>query len=429
MRNGEFYGHARYFFVATDNDRDLKDFFANAFGMGIGYETGKFNGFQLGISGFFIYSLYSSDFTEVDARTGVGSRYEIGQFDMLNPTNKSDMDRLEDLYLKYTYKSNYIKLGKQHIRTPFINPQDGRMRPTLAEGVLFELNPKSYIKFEGGWLYKISPRSTVSWFDIGESMSIFPPGVDESGKRSGYIGNVHSDAVYFGGLHIKPNKHIHAQLWTQRITNVQHSNLFQFNTSHIISQSSNIDLITGLQYIRQDALNDGGNPDPKLAYVAKGAIAQTFGARLGARVEKQWHWHLNYNRITKDGRYLMPREWGRDPFFTFMPRERNEGFADVHAFATTFGKAIGKSGLKAEAGYGRFYLPDVKNFAHNKYGMPSYDQINVDIRYTFQKFWKGLEMQFLYVHKGKIGNHYGEDRFIINKVMMSLYNLVLNYHF
>jgi hypothetical protein len=104
MRNGEFYGHARYYFMATYNNRDLKDFFANAFGMGIGYETGKFKGFQLGISGFFIYNLYSSDFTEVDARTGVGSRYEIGQFDMLNPTNKSDMDRLEDLYLKYTYK-------------------------------------------------------------------------------------------------------------------------------------------------------------------------------------------------------------------------------------------------------------------------------------------------------------------------------------
>lgn len=27
----------------------------------------------------------------------------------------------------------------------------------------------------------------------------------------------------------------------------------------------------------------------------------------------------------------MPREWGREPFFTFLPRERNEGFGDVHA--------------------------------------------------------------------------------------------------
>lgn len=428
FRNGEFYGHARYYFMATDNDRDLTDFFANAFGMGIGYETGKFKGFQVGISGFFIYNMYSSDFTKNDPRTGVGSRYEIGQFDMLNPTNRSDMDRLEDLYIKYSYKNNFLKFGKQHVRSPFINPQDGRMRPTLVEGAVFELNPYKFLKLEGGWISKISPRSTVSWFDIGQSMSIFPPGVDAQGRRSGYVSNVHSDAVYYAGIHIKPVENIHAQIWSQRIANVQHSNLFQLNTSHPLNTSS-LELITGLQYIRQNAVNDGGNSDPKLAYVAKNNVAQTYGARLGARVNKKWHWHLNYNRITKGGRYLMPREWGRDPFFTFMPRERNEGYADVHAFMTSYGKTFGKSGWKAELSYGRFYLPDVRNFAHNKYGMPSYDQLNFDVRYNFQNFWKGLELQFLYVYKGKIGNHYGDDRYIINKVNMSLYNLVLNYHF
>ncbi|MFY8190971.1 MAG: hypothetical protein ACOVK9_08390, partial [Bacteroidia bacterium] len=81
FRNGEFYGHARYYFMATDNEANLKDFYANAFGMGIGYETGKFKGFQIGISGFFIYNLLSTDFTQTDASTGIGSRYEIGQFD------------------------------------------------------------------------------------------------------------------------------------------------------------------------------------------------------------------------------------------------------------------------------------------------------------------------------------------------------------
>ena len=45
----------------------------------------------------------------------------------------------------------------------------------------------------------------------------------------------------------------------------------------------------------------------------------------------RWETTLNYNRITTHGRYLMPREWGRDPFFTFFPRERNEGLGDVHA--------------------------------------------------------------------------------------------------
>jgi ribonucleoside-diphosphate reductase alpha chain len=29
----------------------------------------------------------------------------------------------------------------------------------------------------------------------------------------------------------------------------------------------------------------------------------------------------------------MPREWGRDPFYTFLMGERNEGLGDVYAFA------------------------------------------------------------------------------------------------
>jgi hypothetical protein len=138
---------------------------------------------------------------------------------------------------------------------------------------------------------------------------------------------------------------------------------------------------------------------------------------------------MNYNRITSDGRYLMPREWGRDPFFTFMARERNEGYGDVHAMNGTFNKTFGKSGWRAEAGYGQYFLPDVTNVRLNKYGMPSYWQTNIDIRYIFGGFYQGLEMQFLYVYKGQLGQTNGNDKYVMNKVNMSLYNLVINYHF
>ena len=30
--------------------------------------------------------------------------------------------------------------------------------------------------------------------------------------------------------------------------------------------------------------------------------------------------------------FLMPREWGREPFYTFLPRERNEGLGGVNAW-------------------------------------------------------------------------------------------------
>jgi hypothetical protein len=139
FRNGTFHGHIRSFSMATVNEGELKDFYAQAIGAGIGYETPKFKDFQVGISGFFIYRL-ASNFEHNCRISGSGSRYEIGLFDVMDVENGHDLDRLEDLYLKYNYKNSTITFGKQHINTPFINPQDGRMRPTLVEGVEAEWN-------------------------------------------------------------------------------------------------------------------------------------------------------------------------------------------------------------------------------------------------------------------------------------------------
>jgi hypothetical protein len=125
----------------------------------------------------------------------------------------------------------------------------------------------------------------------------------------------------------------------------------------------------------------------------------------------------------------MPREWGVEPFYTFMPRERNEGFGDVHAYVLKAGYDLPKLRLKTQASAGYFNLPDVMNYRLNKYGLPSYTQFNVDVRYTFTGLLRGMETQLLYVHKGRQGETYGNDRFVINKVNMSLWNLVINYYF
>jgi hypothetical protein len=429
FRNGNFYGHARYYFMATDNTRNLKDFYANAFGMGIGYETRASFGFQIGISGFFINNLASTDFLIPDPTTGARSRYELGQFDVLRPANKHDMDRLEDFYFKYTFRKSSIKYGKQHIRTPFINPQDGRMRPTLVDGILAEFNEIKNTKIEAGWIYKISPRSTVDWFKIGPSMSIFPSGVGVDGKPSAYPGNIYSDGVYYLGLHHHLFKTVKIQVWDMVVSNVLNSFLAQADAKISLNKEKNIHFIAGAQYIRQDAINNGGNEDQLKTYVLKNNIAETFGGRLGLSKEKNWIAAANFNYISNQGRYLMPREWGRDPFYTFMPRERNEGNADVMAISGSFMKNFPQKHFKFELSAGQFFMPEATDAVKNKYGMPSYWQLNADLRYQFQGFMKGLEMQLLYVYKGNAGNTYGNDRFVINKVDMSLYNLILNYHF
>jgi hypothetical protein len=199
FKKGKVNGYLRYFFMATDNTNGLSDYYANAIGGGLKYETSSYKGFQLGISGFFVYNIGSSDLSLPDPETNQFNRYEIGLFDVSDPGNKSNLYRLEELYLKYSWKKSYIAFGKQLLNTPFINLQDGRMRPTSTEGIWAEIKDIKNTKIETGFLYRMSPRSTVSWYSIGESFGLYPSGVNMDGTKSAYADNIESSGIWLLG--------------------------------------------------------------------------------------------------------------------------------------------------------------------------------------------------------------------------------------
>jgi hypothetical protein len=300
------------------------------------------------------------------------------------------------------------------------------MRPTGAEGFWFEINDIKKLKMEGGLLYAMSPRSTVRWYETAESVGLYPSGVNSIGVRSDYAGHLKSEGVFTLGIKYQPVKWLSVKLWDLYFENVMNSGLVQLDIDRELSENTSI--ISGLQYIRQDAVNNGGNDDPLKAYTDRNSFATVYGARLGVK-RNRVRLLVNYTHITSDGRYLMPREWGRDPFFTFMPRERNEGLGDVNAINSTISFDFPKQRIKTSFTGGYFDLPDTRNYRLNKYGMPSYLQFNADVRYTFQGLLKGLDAQLLVVAKVNQGELYDDLKSEINKVNMELYNLVLNYHF
>lgn len=426
FKSGRINGHLRYFFMATDNSQGLTDYFANAVGGGLRYETARFYGFQAGVSGFFIFNIGSSDFTKQDTTTKQFNRYETGLFDIENFDNKFDLDRLEELFIKYNFRKSHVEFGKILINTPLINLQDGRMRPTGVEGLWFEINEVRKLKIEGGFLYGFSPRATTKWYLGGKSIGVYPNGLNPDGTRADYGGNVKSAGTAVLGLNYAATKWMKIQLWDYFIENVQNSVLVQADVNAELKDASSI--IGGIQFIRQDAVNFGGNEDQSKTYISKGNAAMTVGGKFGWK-NKNFETTVNYNHITSVGRYLFPREWGRDPFYTFLPRERNDGLGNVHAVVGKFGYSAPKIGLKTSIAAGYYKLPDVKDFSMNKYGLPSYTQINTDIRYAFPGFFKGLDVQLLVVAKLNSGETYDNPRFVFNKVNMVNYNLVMNYHF
>jgi hypothetical protein len=426
LRKGSFDAHFRLYYMATQNEQELSDYYALAFGGGIKYETGAYKGFRIGVGGFFTWNLASSDLAALDPVTGAKNRYEIGQFDVENPENKSDLDRLEDFYISYEHKNWKLTLGKQVMQSPFVNPQDGRMRPTGEQGLWGHWQASPKWKIEGGWLTKISPRGTVRWFDIDESIGVYPVGANIYGEKSQYKGNLQSSGIGILGLHYKPSDVYRLQVWDHFVEGIFNTALFQADAEW--PGAGGLHWLGGFQYTFQHALGDGGNSDPHKAYFHPDERAQVFSARAGIR-NKHTQINLNATRITADGRFLMPREWGREPFYTFMPRERNEGNGDVRAISMNLVRQFPQQRLRAEFGYGYYDLAAIENVRLNKYQFPSYHQFLADLRYQFKGFLEGMNLQAIYVYKQQAGGTYEDPRYIINKVNMHHVNLIVNYLF
>ncbi len=423
FKKGKIKGHFRYYFHLTDQQAGLSDHYAHALGGGLKYETLPLYGFQLGISAFYLFNLNSSDLNKPDPTTNQPNRYEIGLFDINNP-KKTNMGRFEELYLKYKFRNSSLTFGSQLINTPFINLQDGRMRPTIVEGVWLESQEIKNTEISVGFFYRISPRSTVDRYYIAHSFGIYPVGVDVAGKKSGYKNQISTIGVGILGVNNRSIKNVKIEFWDFWVENVFNTFFTQVEFSPKFSEKKW--LILGVQSSYQFAINNGGNPDPAKAYIAKGATAFTYGAKLGLNYYKV-QTSFNFNRIVDGSRFLMPREWGRDPFYTFMPRERNEGLAD--ATALMYQIAYKTQKWHYQVMLGRYWLPKPDDYAKNKYTMPAYSQINLDIRYQFSGALRGLNTQFLFVHKLNSSGESLPAKFVYNRVNMSIVNLILNFRF
>lgn len=416
--------HARSFFMHTNNEGGLKDDYALAAGAGIGMITQPLYGFQFGLSGYFTYNVFSSRIDLLDSTTQGQNRYELGLFDIENPANKNDLDRLEELYMKYIYSKSAITIGKININTPFLNPQDGRMRPTLEEGVWLNINESSKFGVNGGWIWEVSPRSTIRWFSTSSSIGVNPGGVTVDGIKSNYTNNiVGSTGIAIANIYFRPNERFKISLWNGFVENVMNTAMIELNYE---KQKKRFTLYEGLIIMHQDALNNGGNADQNLTYMNKGAQSNIISAQIGAK-NKRTNINLNYTHITGDGRYLMPREWGREAFYTFLPRERNEGYGNVHSIVVKSSFLFYKNKFKTGLAAGYYRLPDVRDFRLNKYGLPSYFHINYDASYTFGKFLKGMEIRLLAAYKIKAGETYNNLKYVYNKVNMLNLNFIVDF--
>lgn len=425
MKRGELDGRFRQYTMLTINGGAPTDYHAVAFGGTLGFTSQRWHGARFRLSGGYTFDLATSDLTVLDPITGGANRYEIGLYDVNDPRHTNDLAYLHEFHLDWSSSNErtQVMIGKQEVNTPFLDPQDGRMHPSLFEGFWVQHRTRRGTALQGGWLYRVAPRGASEWYTVDESMAVFPVGRNVYGEGAQHGEHVESAGIFAASIRQKVHRSMSVTAWNVHTENVFNSALMQLDAGSKDARWS-----ASAMAIRQDASHVRGAVSDSLVYMPPSQGSWAFSGRV-RNVIGRFRWQLNYTRITAHGRYLMPREWGRDPFFTFLPRERNEGAGDVHAATLNLIWKDVERGWRIQVDGGLYRMPELTDARLNKYTMPSYTQFDVNAQYQFKDGWKGLAVQLLVLAKLPYGDRTVTAKQAFNKVNMLHADLIINYVF
>lgn len=417
FRGGTFKGHFRYVNSVTINEGKSKDYYANALGGGVRYETPEHKGFTGAISGYYIFNVGSTDLTTPDSISNSSNRYEIGLFDMEHPDNKMDMDRLEEFYVQYHQRNLRFKLGRQLIESPLVNGQDGRMRPTELSGITTNYSIKKHT-LSLNYFWAASPRGTTRWSPIEEAMGIWPQGYDAEGDKLHYHGTIDSKGLFAIADEIRFKKSSFSY-WAYWIENVHETNYLEYKQE--IAKDSNTTFNVCVQGILQYGTTNRGTN----TYLRIGHRSQVMGIKVSL-LRKQNSYFIASNYFFGGDPFLFPRELGREPFYAVFTRERLEGCAS--ALALAIGDEIRWKPAKTLLSIAYYKLPNPMDPAKNRYKVPSMVHLNLRNTFHFEKYLHGMDLSWLITLK--LAEKQGlSDDLLANKANMFHSALVLNYHF
>jgi len=420
-KKGTLSGQWRTYYMLTSNNGELKDFNALATGGKIKYNYNLLDNLQIGAALYNATNIGLQDLTIPDVATGRLSRYEEGLYDRLDLANDA-VFLLGELYAKYKLTNHSFTLGRMKINTPLINPEDGRMIPTLVQGFWHDYKTKN-TQLQFGILNEIAPRSTGEFYGIGESIGTYPVGRNKNGTASLYSDNTDSEYILMGNVVLKLTKKFSVSVWNQYVENIFNS--FYLKPSYQLSKYVHI----AGEWLHQNKVGDGGNSVASLRY-----FNQNTADVLGFKITYKSNGRvlsLAYDRILPHGQFLSPREWGREELFSFQKRERTEGAADNHALVLNYKEEFAvfeNVNLTSILSIGKHWKPDVTDAVLNKYAMPDYTHINLDLFFHLKKI-KRLKPELLITSKIGNGTIPDNPNFYFNKVDMFHLNLILNYNF
>lgn len=427
--HGHTGGHIRNYAMMTINEGPLNDYWTNASGGSIHFESADWKGLQFGVKGIFTFNAFGSDLIETDTLVGQIAKWETELYDVSRPDEKHDLDRLEELYIKYSLGKSFVSAGKIDInRGPLFLRRDGRMKPFVYRGAWTEIAEYKGHLIQLGYINGVSPRGYTEWFDLDEVIGHSSSGFQPNGEHAYHHGVSLLDAVYVAGYGNSQVKGLSAQLWNYLLKG-------QSNISWLQLDYKNDKYLLGLQFVHQAAEEYQSSLTYEQRYMQPEEHANVLSVKLGIeqkRAASTTEWSFSYLKAFDTGRFLFPRELGREDFYVSQPRSWIDGFGDLEVYMLRMKyKTKLKRGeeLFMDARISSTQSPGVNNYEFNKYDNPSFYQLTLRPQFRFAGVLKGLEVGLLYLHKLSDQSQELTSAQTYYKTNLHHFNLVTNIYF
>ena len=262
------------------------------------------------------------------------------------------------------------------------------------------------------------------WFSLREAIGMQSRGFQPKGDRADYHDRAPIRGLITLGYKHHLGKHLTLPAWNFHLDRLTNMTWLQADAQYK-------HFFGGLQYVQERASSYQKRLPYDQRYYQPGEVGQVLSFQGGYRLGKV---RLSgaYLRAFGSGRFLYPRELGREDFYASQPRSWIDGFGNTSVYllrASYERKVADKAILKADWRLSYTATPGAGETECNKYRIPSFFQSTARLRYQPKGFLEGLECMILYIYKRSPGQPTLAPEDIYYRTNLHHLNLVTNINF
>ena len=347
LKESRVSGEFRTYFFQRDFDgvtRDRQDF---AVGGKIRLETGELQGISAGLS------VYTSQGLGLNS----DNKAVYGLLAKDAQGHHKSYTALGELYLQAQYMKTTLKIGRQEMKTPWVNLHDIRMTPQSFEALQLSSEYFSHFKIVVAHVTKIKLRTATDFIYMSQAAKV-------SQKEPVTLGGV----IYSGieGMKLQLWDYYAWNMWNDVYLRLDYRNSF----------GEDFPIYGDIRYLYRRGIGDElAGPSDTYAFGIRGDM----GA-YGATFSLAW---------AKNGAEKILRPWGHNLEVAIQVNVADQ--ADEEAWRAMLGYDFGRIGLKGLSGYviyGDFNTPNTGANAS-----PDANEFDFSLEYDISRFVKGLSLR------------------------------------